>query len=102
MRGRLVIPPSLRVTPAGTSVLSLVVDCGDRAGDLRIPVMFAGETARALTSRLSQGLAVRVSGSVRPTLAHNRSGRAHLGVEVIADEVALVDAGNLNEFERLP
>jgi primosomal replication protein N len=78
LRGRLATPPSLRVTPAGTPVLSLVVDCGDRAGELQIPVVIAGEPARALASRLSQGLAVRAWGSLRPTPARKAQARRAL------------------------
>ncbi len=88
--GRLANPPSLRVTPAGTAVLSLVVDCGDRAGALRMPIVMAGEPARELARRLSAGLAVRASGALRATPA--RSGAAGLGVEVIADAITLADA----------
>jgi primosomal replication protein N len=94
--GRLANPPSLRVTPAGTAVLSLVVDCGERAGELRMPVMMAGERVRELASRLSQGLAVRACGSLRPILARNRAGAASLGVEVIADEITI----NLKEMKH--
>ena len=70
--GRLANPPSLRVTPAGTAVLNLVVDCGEQAGELRMPVVMAGESARKLAPRLSQGLVVRASGSLRPTHARGR------------------------------
>jgi hypothetical protein len=37
---------------------------------------------------------VRASGSLRPTHARSRAGAASPGVEVIADEIALADAGN--------
>jgi primosomal replication protein N len=92
--GRLTHPPSLRVTPAGTAVLSLVVDCGEKAGELLMPVVMAGAPARALAARLSQGLAVRACGSLRPLHARNRAGAVRPGVEVIADEITLADAGN--------
>ena len=92
--GRLANPPSLRVTPAGTAVLNLVVDCGEKTGELRMPVVMAGESARTLAPRLSQGLMVRASGSLRPIHSRSRAGAASPGVEVIADEIALADAGN--------
>ena len=79
------------MTPAGTAVLCLVVDCGEKAGDLRMPVVMAGEPARELASRLSQGLAVRACGSLRSTHTRNRAGVASPGVEVIADEITLAD-----------
>jgi primosomal replication protein N len=85
--GRLANPPSVRVTPAGTAVLCLVVDCGEKAGELRMPVMMAGERVRELASRLSRGLAVRACGSLRPIIPRNRADAASLGVEVIADEI---------------
>jgi primosomal replication protein N len=91
--GRLANPPSLRVTPAGTAVLSLVVDCGDHAGALRMPIVMAGEPARELAARLSAGLTVRATGALRATPARNRAGAAGLGVEVIADAITLADAG---------
>jgi len=91
--GRLANPPSLRVTPAGTAVLSLVVDCGDQTGVLRIPIVMAGESARELAPRLSTGLTVRASGALRATPVRTRAGRgsAGLGVEVIADAITLAD-----------
>lgn len=91
LSGRLANPPMLRVTPAGTAVLSLVVDCGDQAGALRMPIVMAGEPARDLAPRLSAGLAVRASGALRATPARSRAGAAGLGVEVIADAITLAD-----------
>ena len=87
--GRLANPPALRVTPAGTAVLSLVVDCGDQAGALRMPIVMAGEPARALAPRLTAGLIVRATGALRASPPRTRSG---LGVEVIADTITLADA----------
>jgi hypothetical protein len=84
----------LRVTPAGTAVLSMVVDCGEKAGELLMPVVMAGEPARALAVRLSRGLAVRASDSLRSTRARDRARAADPGVEVIADEITLAEAGN--------
>jgi primosomal replication protein N len=75
-------------------VLSLVVDCGEKAGELQMPVVMAGEPARTLAARLSQGLVVRACGSLRPTHARNRMGAARSGVEVIADEITLAEARN--------
>ena len=79
------------MTPAGTAVLSLVVDCGEKAGQLQMPVVMAGEPARALAGRLGQGLAVRACGSLRLIHARSRIGAAHPGVEVLADKITLAD-----------
>jgi primosomal replication protein N len=92
--GRLANPPSLRVTPAGTAVLSLVVDCGEKAGELQMPVVMTGEPARALAARLRQGLAVCACGSLRPTHARDRMGAARFGLEVLADEITLAESSN--------
>jgi primosomal replication protein N len=87
--GRLVHAPSLRVTPAGTAVLSVVVDCGAQVGELLMPVVMAGESARALAGHLSQGLKVRACGSLRPSAVRSRAGTAAPGVEVLADHMML-------------
>ena len=93
--GRLASAPTLRVTPAGTAVLSMVVEAGEKAGELPMPVVMTGESARALATRLKAGVEVRVAGALRATRSRVRpaaqtSGLA--GVEVIADEITLVDA----------
>ena len=92
--GRLANLPALRVTPAGSAVLSLVVDCGAKAGELLMPVIMTGEAARAIASRLSDGVEVHVQGALRQTYLRIRNGLASLGVEVVADQITLVDARN--------
>ena len=88
------ILPTLRVTPAGTAVLSLVVDCGAKAGELLMPVVMTGEAARAIAARLRQGVEVRAYGSLRQTHLRIRTGTASLDVEVVADEITLADPRN--------
>ncbi|HEY1852515.1 MAG TPA: single-stranded DNA-binding protein [Candidatus Binataceae bacterium] len=93
--GRIASAPTLRVTPAGTAVLSMVVEAGEKAGELPMPVLMTGESARAIATRLKAGVEVRVAGALRATRSRVRpaaqtSGLA--GVEVIADEITLVDA----------
>jgi primosomal replication protein N len=93
--GRLVGHPVLRVTPAGTAVLSLSVDCGRNAGEMLLPVVITGQAAREMGSPLRLGAAVRASGSLQPTLARARAGSFNPtfpGVEVVADEVTLAEA----------
>jgi primosomal replication protein N len=90
--GRLASLPALRVTPAGSAVLSVVIDCGSRVGELLLPVVMTGEAARAIGLQLKQGVEVRAHGSLRSTLSRIRSGPPKpgvLGVEVLADEITL-------------
>jgi primosomal replication protein N len=84
-------PPTLRMTPAGTTVLSLVVDCGTKAGELLMPVVMTGEPARALALRLKSGVEVQIHGSLRPLQSRSRTGTTSLGVEVVANDIILVD-----------
>ncbi|HEX3408752.1 MAG TPA: single-stranded DNA-binding protein [Candidatus Binataceae bacterium] len=94
LSGRLATAPSMRVTPAGTAVMSIVVDCGERAGEMRMPIVLAGEHARELTTRLKAGLSVRARGSLRPINLRQGRTSTGLGVEVVADEVTLAEAAN--------
>jgi primosomal replication protein N len=87
--GRLANLSALRVTPAGTPVLKLSVDCGAKAGSLLMPVVITGEMARTVAAQLSAGVEVRVHGSLQQV---PRQGLASLGVEVVADEITLVNA----------
>jgi primosomal replication protein N len=81
--------PALRVTPAGVAVLSLVVDCGTRAGALLIPVVTTGEPARAIALRLKSGVEVQIQGSLRPLQSRSRTGTTSLGVEVVANDITI-------------
>jgi primosomal replication protein N len=80
------------MTPAGTTVLSLVVDCGTKAGELLMPVVMTGEPARALALRLKSGVEVQIHGSLRRLQSRSRNGTMSLGVEVVANEIK--PAGN--------
>ena len=93
--GRVAGRPVLRVTPAGTAVLSLTVDCGANPGEMLLPVVITGQAAREIGSRLRLGAAVRASGSLQPTLSRARAGSFNAAVhsvEVVADEVTLAEA----------
>jgi hypothetical protein len=50
--GRLINPPELRTTPAGTPFLRLLVDCGAADGELVLSVVMAGGGARGGAARL--------------------------------------------------
>jgi primosomal replication protein N len=92
-------PPALRVTPAGTAVLSLVVDCGTKPGELMMPVVMTGESVRAIASRLKNGVEVQIQGSLRPLQSRNRTGATGLGVEVVANDITVAD-GTISNFIR--
>ncbi len=93
-------PPSLRVTPAGTAVLSLVVDCGTNAGELMMPVVMTGESVRAIASRLKNGVEVQIRGSLRPMQSRSRTGTTSLGIEVVTNDITLADETNSNSIRK--
>jgi len=41
----------LRVTPAGTAVLSFAVDCGVKAGELLLPVVMSGDASDRIAAQ---------------------------------------------------
>ena len=92
--------PALRVTPAGTAVLSMVVDCGTKAGELMMPVVMTGESVRAIASRMKSGDAVQIQGSLRPLHSRSRTGTTSLGVEVVANDVTLADETISNSIRK--
>jgi len=85
LNGRLTRAPELRVTPAGTVVLRLLVDCGEPDGQMVMGVQMMGEKTRELVSRLRAGSEIRATGSLQ--VLRNR--RALNGIEIVADEIAL-------------
>jgi len=94
-------PPVLRVTPAGTEVLSLIVDCGAQAGEMMMPVVMTGESVRVIASRLKDGIEVKVQGSLRRLQSRSRSGATSLGVEVVADDIATVEETTSKSIGKL-
>ena len=80
--GVLIAVPELRVTPAGTPILRLMVDCSDAPGELVLSVMMTGESVRAIATRLGIGSRVRVSGALRAL-----RGRRAQAFEVVADQI---------------
>jgi primosomal replication protein N len=93
--------PALRVTPAGTAVLSLIVDCGAQVGELMMPVVMTGESARAIASRLKDGIEVEVHGSMRRLQSRSGIGAASLGVEVVANDLKIVEETTSNSIGKL-
>jgi primosomal replication protein N len=84
LSGRLLAEPELRITPAGTPVLRILVECGDAAERLALSVLMAGERGRTACAGLKRGGAVEVKGRLR--IAASR-GPASAGVEVVADRI---------------
>jgi single-stranded DNA-binding protein len=95
--GRLIKPPALRVTPAGVAVAHLIVDCGERPGELAMAVVLTGEEARILAATLKDGQLVNVRGVLRVLSGTNREGGLRTSrLEVFAREVTAAggEAGN--------
>jgi primosomal replication protein N len=85
--GRIANSPALRVTPAGTPVLRITVDCGARQGELLLAVVMTGECARELAPRLSAGAEVSVRGSLFAVHRRTKAGLASAGIELVAEEI---------------
>jgi primosomal replication protein N len=88
LRGKLTRAPLLRVTPAGTALLRLMVECGSPGSDLTVSVVMTGEQARTLAADLAVGRAIRATGSLRSI--GGQGGQLRNSIEVVADEIALV------------
>jgi primosomal replication protein N len=84
LSGRLLAEPELRITPAGTPVLRIIVECGTATEKLALGVVMAGEQGRAASAGLRRGGAVEVSGRLR--IAASR-GATSAGLEVVADRI---------------
>jgi primosomal replication protein N len=82
--GRLLADPELRITPAGTPVLRILVECDDAARKLALGVVMAGESCRAACAGLRRGRVVEVSGTLRLSASRET---ASAGVEVMADRI---------------
>src|SRR5690348_5667914 len=87
--GRILGAPELRVTPAGTPILRIVVDCGDAAGDLAMTVFMTGESAQRARASLKAGSQVKVAGSLKAARRRAKSGLLETGYEVMAASIAV-------------
>ena len=81
--GRLAAEPELRVSPAGTAVLRILVDCGEPPGQLRIGAVMTGPESMEVARRLRRERPVRVKGRLRKIGA----GEKVFEIEVIATSV---------------
>ncbi len=84
LSGRLVAEPELRVTPAGTPILQITVECGEASEPLALAVVMAGEEGRVAQAGLRRGSEVEVTGKLR-TIAARGPGRS--GFEVVATKI---------------
>jgi len=81
--------PELRITPAGNPLLRLRVDCGERTGELVMPVVMAGGEARILAEQLKVGSAIHLTGALR--LQSGRSvGAVHTAIEIAVHQIDLL------------
>ena len=101
--GNLGRDPELRVTPTGTSVLSLSVAVNDRVRDQQtgewrdranwVDVVVFGSRADAIAPFLAKGSKVAVSGRLRWSQWQDRqTGANRSKLEVVADEVVFLSA----------
>ena len=89
LEGRVITQPELRITPAGNPLLRLRVDCGERPGELVMPVVMAGGEARMLAEQLKPGSTIHLTGVLR--LQSGRSvGGANGAIEIAAHKIDLL------------
>ncbi len=80
--------PEVRVTPRGTVVMRLIVDCASRPGEkLAFSVVMAGDEARLLGGELRPHDEVTVTGSLRAVVRRTPSGLPENLFEVIAEAI---------------
>jgi primosomal replication protein N len=90
LEGRVLAAPEFRVTPAGTPLLRLRVDCGERPGELVMPVIIAGDDARSLAEELRVGSTIRLTGALRVLGGGSARISAVSMLEVAAQHVQLM------------
>ena len=89
--GRIVGEPELRVTPAGTAILRIMVDCAEPGTELSMAVFMTGESAERARRHLKAGLQVKVAGSLRMTRRRPKTGLLETVYEVMAASIAAQD-----------
>lgn len=90
LEGRVVAAPELRVTPAGTPLLRLRVDCGERLGELLMPVIIAGNDARSLAVQLRAGSIIGLTGALRVQGGGTARSTGVPVLEITAHEIRLM------------
>jgi len=86
--GRIPGEPELRTTPAGTSVLRMLVGA-DSEGDLALAVVASGELAQQIGPQLKAGFEVKVSGMLKAVRRRLKSGLTEVVHEVVADSIVI-------------
>jgi single-stranded DNA-binding protein len=84
LEGRLIDPPEVRITPAGTAVLRFTVECGAPGEELKLGIVMTGESALGAKQLLEPGRPVRVIGRMR---ALKGSLKKDTGFEVVAESI---------------
>jgi primosomal replication protein N len=90
--GLIVSKPDVRVTPAGTPVMRLKVDCGSSDEGLTLGVVITGEQVTSLKHRLAPGRPVKVSGRLRALKPGLKAFRPDDQIEVVASSVEPVES----------
>jgi single-stranded DNA-binding protein len=90
--GRIVSSLEYRVTPRGTAVLRMTVDCSAAGEDLKLAVVMLGEPANALKASLAPGQTVKVCGRLRSIRAGANQLRIEEKFEVVADSIERANA----------
>ena len=86
--GRLIKAPELRITPAGTPIVRLVVDCGATGAEFMMDIVMTGEAVREVAQRLKVGVTVEAVGSLRQVRSREASGLTQRQVEVLAEKIS--------------
>jgi primosomal replication protein N len=96
LEGRLLKPPELRITPAGTPVLRFTVDCGAPGEELRLGIVMTGESALAAKPLLEPGREVKVIGRLigprRALKGGSKTPRPDDAFEVVAASIERHDS----------
>ncbi len=92
LAGRLASAPELRVTPGGTPVLRMTVDCSNEGEELKLAVVMTGDPALAVKALLEPGRPVRVMGRLRALGAGLSGLVAQPKFEVVAESVEPQDS----------
>jgi single-stranded DNA-binding protein len=88
LEGRLIDPPEVRITPAGTPVLRFTVECGAPGETLRLGIVMTGEPALAAKALLEPGRQVKVIGRMRGLKG---SLKKDSGYEVVAESIERIE-----------
>jgi primosomal replication protein N len=92
LNGRLVSAPELRVTPRGTPVLRMIVDCGSVGEELKLTVVMTGDPAMAIKALLEPGRPIKVVGRLRALSGRQAPIAAEPRFEVVAESVEAQDS----------